>query len=132
MSNDLILLANRLAQSLYDSSMLSSAELKLLKLVNIAVPKVTDRNTFLKSKKFTDYLKDKALVIATHAFQIFYNLVQHNAAAADTPTYLSHIGFPSTQSVPSSQITYPVRYLVAFGNNSSLVKNVMRSRWWLT
>lgn len=132
MSNDLIYLANRLSQSLYDSSMLSPSELKLLKLVNIAVPKVTDRNTFLKSKKFTDYLKDKALVIATHAFQIVYNLVQHNAAAADNPTYLSYIGFQSTQSVPNIQITYPVRYLVAFGNNSLLVKNVLRSRWWLT
>jgi hypothetical protein len=55
--------------------MLSASELKLLKLVNIAVPKVTDRNNFLKSKKFTDYLKEKALVIATHGFQIVYNLV---------------------------------------------------------
>ena len=68
MSNDLICLANRLSYSLHDSLMLSSSETKLLKLVNIAVPKATDRNSFLKSKKFTDYLKEKALVIATHGF----------------------------------------------------------------
>lgn len=46
MSNDLIFLANRLNQSFYDCAMLTAKELKLLKLLNIAVPKF-DRGTFL-------------------------------------------------------------------------------------
>lgn len=76
MSNELIMLATRLSQSVHDSSLLTQAEIKLLKLVNIAVPKLSDRSTFLKSRKFTDYLKDKALVVATHAIRLINNLTE--------------------------------------------------------
>jgi hypothetical protein len=125
MSNDLISLANRLSQ--FDCSNLNNRELRLLKLLNISVPKL-DRSQFLQSKKFTDYLKDKALVIATHGFQIVYNMI---AQPKTEQGYLGYFGFEASLGTNAAQINYPVRFYVAFGNNSHLVKNILRTRWWL-
>jgi len=92
-SNDLINIATRLSTSNNDFVQLSTRDQKLLKLVNIQVPKLYDRSNFLTSKKFADYLKDKALVIATQGIQIASNLVSLNTNSQDAHLYLTNFGF---------------------------------------